>query len=245
MDELEFMNQPIQQYQQTIASYLGKLLRDHFGKGPESVVVSIGDSYIVMYFRNFLTPSERVLLEQDQIIIIDHIREKLMLTLIPELYGYIEVITGIRVREFYYDWNFHNKSGMLVGVSKEPFPGAAAVDPMYPGKQGVEEEISSISYQAQKLPEAMYSLQVAPRLVVAVRDGILVRIEKELIRLGHGEMLKQVKRQLEKSYLHNNNMFEAALGKQVIDVFVDWNLDLDRSVILLVTSSAPKRFGPP
>ncbi len=236
MDELEYMTQPIQQYQQAIASYMAKLLRDHFGKGPESVAVSVSDCYIVMYFRNFLTPSERVLLEQDQINIIDHIREKLMLALMPELYGYIEVVTGIKVREFYYDWNFHNKSGMLVGISKEPFPDAGGVDVQYAGKQGVEDEVRSISYQAQKMPEQLYSLQVAPRLVLAIRDGILVRIEKELIRLGHGDMLKQVKRNLEKSYLHNNSMFEAALGKQLTDVFVDWNLDLDKSVILLVTN---------
>jgi hypothetical protein len=54
MDELEFMNQPIQQYQQSIASYMGKLLRDHFGKGPESVAVSVSDCYIVMYSAIFL-----------------------------------------------------------------------------------------------------------------------------------------------------------------------------------------------
>lgn len=82
---------------------MAKLLREHFGKGPESVAVSVSDCYIVMYFRNFLTPSERVLLEQNHFNIIDHIREKLMLALMPELYGYIEVVTGIKVREFYYD----------------------------------------------------------------------------------------------------------------------------------------------
>jgi hypothetical protein len=42
-----FKNQPIQQYQQTIASYMGKLLRDHFGKRPESVAVSVSECYIV------------------------------------------------------------------------------------------------------------------------------------------------------------------------------------------------------
>lgn len=128
---------------------------------------------------------------------------------------------------------------MLVGISREPFPGAGVVDEQY-GKQGVEEEDRSISCQAQKIPEQLYSLQVAPRLVLAIRDGILVRIEKELIRLGHGDMLKQVKRILEKSYLHNNNRFEAALGKHVADVFVDWNFDLDKSVILIVTNPLPQ-----
>lgn len=235
MDVFNHMKQNIQQIHQAVASYTGKLLRDHFGKGPESVSASIGNRFIVLYFRNFLTPTERVLMEQGHELIVSQTREKLIQTIIPELTGYIELVTGVKPTSFYYDWGLHNKSGMLVGVSDKPFPGAAGIDESYPGKAEIEQEVIHISRLAQKAPELISSCMIHPKAILVIREGILVRIEKELIRLGHGEMLKTVKRGLEKSYLHNSGAFEKALGVQVADVFADWDLDRDQSVILIMT----------
>lgn len=228
------MNQQINQHQQLITSFAGKLLRDHFGKGPESVFVSIGDVFITIYWRNFLTPSERVLLEQDHILIIDQMREKLLQMMLPEIAGYIEIVTGNRPREFYYDWSLHNKTGMLVGICNEPFPYGQAVYEDYTGKEETEQELLRISQEVQKLPNELYSCEVNSRMLLVIRKGILVPIEKELIRLGHGELLKGVKRSLEKRYLHNNSWFEKILQRKVVDSFTDWDFELDKSVILLV-----------
>nr|WP_166244318.1 Na-translocating system protein MpsC family protein [Paenibacillus turpanensis] len=226
-----------------IGSYIGKLLRDNFGKGPESVYVSMGYTFITIYLRNFLTPSERVLLEQDQDMIILQMREKLMETLVPEMKTYISVVTGIRPREMYFDWNLHNRSGMIVGITSEPFKEAADIQEVYENKQLLEYEIVKISQQAQKAPEEIYSCLLNPRTLVVVRNGILVRIEKELIRLGHADLLKRVKRNLEKSYLHNNSAFESLLSKRVIDILVDWDFVLDKSVILFILNPKPPSGG--
>lgn len=234
MDELNLMNQKINQYQQLIASYAGKLFRDHFGKGPESAVVSIGSNCITIYFRNFLTPSERVLLEQDHEMIVHQMRETLLQTMIPEFASYIEIVTGVKPHEFYYDWNLHNKSGMLVAFCPDPIPGGQEVNVEYEGKAGLEQEIVNISHQAQKVPEELVSYEINPRTLLIIRNGVLVRIEKELIRLGHNELLKSVKRNLEKSYLHNNSSFERILNKRVVDCFVDWHFDSDKSIMVLV-----------
>jgi len=236
MEESNLMNQQVFQYQQLIASYTGKLLRDHFGKGPESVFVSIGHTFITIYLRNFLTPSEKVLLEQDHEMIVDQMREKLMQMMLPEIASYIEIVTGVKPREFYCDWSLHNKTGMLVGLCPEPVPEAQPVNEAYAGRVELEQEISRISYQAQKTPEEIYSCELNSRTLLVMRSGLLVRLEKELIRLGHGELLKGVKRNLEKSYFHNNSSFERILGKRVIDCFVDWNYEQDKSVMLLVSS---------
>lgn len=241
MNESDGMSQQNNQIQQQITSYMGKLLRDYFGKGPESVYVSIGHTFIVIYMRNFMTPSERVLLEQEHISIIDQMREKLMQMMLPEISGYIQIVTGAKPREFYYDWSLHNRTGMMVAICGEPVPGGQPVNEAYAGKQEAEQEIIRISQKAQKAPETIYSCEISPRLFLFVRSGILVRIEKELIRLGHSELLKGVKRNLEKSYLHNNSWLETALNRRLADSFTDWDFDLDRSVTLLVAQ--PKQYG--
>lgn len=230
--------------QKDISGYVGKMFRESFGKGPQSVYTSVGYTYITIYLRNFLTPSERVLLEQDQVMTIMQMRDKLMDTLIPELRAFIEITTSKKIQEVYYDWNLHNKSGMVTCISSELFTPKEVLVEEYIGKEKVDNEVIQISKQAQKIPEEIYSCEINERTLVIIRNGILVRIEKELIRLGHGDLLKRVKRNLEKGYLHNNSQLEATLNKQIIEMFVDWDFDLDKSVILFVLNPTdPKKHS--
>lgn len=229
--------------QKEISGYTGRMFRDNFGKGPQSVYTSFGHTFLTIYLRNFLTPSERVLLDKDQIMTIQEMRDKLMETIIPELRAYVEITSGKKINEVYYDWNLHNKSAMITCISEEPFTPTDEINEAYSGKAGVDQEIISISHQAQKAPEEIYSCELNERTIVVIRNGILVRIEKELIRLGYQQVLKQVKRNLEKSYLHNTGRFETILQNRVIDSFVDWDFDLDKSVILFILN--PKAPRPP
>ena len=230
--------------QQNIASFLGKLLRDTFGKGPESVHVTIGHTFITMYLRNFMSPSEKVLMDQDQELIVMQTRDKLMQTLMPELNGYIKGLLGQKPNEIYYDWGLHNRSGMVMGIFTEPIEAGERIDEAYAGRRELEEEIVEISRNAQKAPEEIYSCEVNDRTIVVVRNGILVRIEKELLRYGVGPLLLQVKRMLEKKYMHNNTRLEHILGRRIVDSFVDWDFDLDKSVMTFVLNPKPPRSEP-
>ncbi|GAE26107.1 hypothetical protein JCM9140_2135 [Halalkalibacter wakoensis JCM 9140] len=221
--------------QQEISGYTGRLLRDNFGKGPESVFVSIGYTFITIYLKKFITPSERILMEQDQVMDVQQIRDKLMKSLVPEFKAYLELLTKRKIAEIYYDWGLHNKSGVIVCVSREPFTDKSTIDENFFGKDGLNQEIIDISKQAEKAPEEVYSCEVNSRTIVNIRNGILVRIEKELIRLGYEQLLKRVKRNLEKQFLHNSSHIHSILKREVIDSFVDWDFELDKSVIVFIT----------
>lgn len=235
--------QAVQQQQMMIASYVGRILRETFGKGPESVYVSMGQTFISIYLRNFLSPSEKILMEQNDEMMVHQLRDKLMETILPDVNAYIGVTTGIKLREIYYDWSLHNRNGLLFGIAPEPFTGTPPLFEPYKGKEAVEYEIMKISQQAQKAPEELYSAELNPRTLVVIRNGILIRIEKELCRLGHKDLLRRIKRHLEKSYLHNSSIFESALSKQVIDSFVDWDFELDKSIMVFILNPKQPRGG--
>lgn len=234
------MEEAKQQLLTTIGSYVSKLLRDHFGKGPESVFVSLGSTYFTIYIRNFLSPMEKVLLEQDQEMVLLQLRQKIMAKLLPELRTFILLTTGREVAEVYYDWGLHNRSGMIFGLVSKPFEVGDGIDEHYAGKDELNKLIIKFSQSAQKLPDETYSFLLNPRTLVVIRNGILVRIEKELIRQGHNELLRNVKAQLEKGFLHNNERFEAVLKQRVLEVFVDWHFEMDKSVIVFILN--PKKL---
>lgn len=230
------MESPIYKQTAELSSYISKTLRDSFGKGPESVHVSLGKTFIIVYIRNFLTPTEKVLLNQKQDENVQQTRDLVMHTLIPEIKAYIKIVTGMEIREFYYDWGLHNKSAMFTGICSDSTGIDVPINEEFTGKAELLDEINKLSSESEKKPEEIYACQINHRSIMVIRNGILVRIEKQLIRQGMQEQLKLAKRTLEKGLLHNNNHFEGILKTQIIDIFVDWDFDLDKSVIVLVTN---------
>lgn len=233
---MDFLDKNDKQAQNEIASYVGRLLREAFGKGPQSVFVSISRPYIVIYLRNFLSPTEKILLRQDQLLSIQHTRDLVMRSLIPEIKAYLLIHTDMKICEFYYDWALHNQSGVFVGIgSNDDCNLAASVQKGYVGKEALHQEIDQISHQIQKSPEEIYSCMINERTLLVVRQGILISIGKEFIRLGFEESLKIAERNLEKRYLHSNNThFQNILNSKVIDVFADWDFHLDKSIIVFI-----------
>ncbi|WP_127580509.1 Na-translocating system protein MpsC family protein [Paenibacillus koleovorans] len=216
-----------------LASHVGRLLRESFGKGPQSIFVSIRRPLVVFYLKGLLSPTEKILLEQDQVLSIQHTRDLLMKTLIPEIKAYTSLLAGIDFQEFYYDWGLHNLSGVFVGVEEADYV-EAFKEERYDGKEEFHHEIDNISHLVEKTPEETYSCLLNDRTLLLIRNGILISIEKELIRLGFEGNLKLAKRNLEKSYFHNNNRLESILGKKIMDVFVDWDFHLNKSAIVFV-----------
>lgn len=222
-----------------LASHVGRLLREAFGKGPQSIYVSIRRPFIVFYLRGLLSPTEKILLEQDQVFSIQHTRDLLMKTLIPEIKAFTALLAGIQFQEFYYDWGLHNLSGVFVGIESGEDGLQAVNQEGYPGQEEFHREIIHLSHQAEKTPEETYSCLLNDRTLVVIRNGILISIEKELIRLGFEGNLRIAKRNLEKGHLHNNNHFQRILNTKIIDAFADWDFQLDRSVFVFVLNPGP------
>ncbi|OIK09243.1 Na-translocating system protein MpsC family protein [Bacillus sp. MUM 13] len=221
--------------QQTkLANNLGKLLRDNFGKGPQSINVIISIPYVLVYVRGFISPMEQVLLDQNQELTVKTTREFLMKTIDPEIRGQIQGITDMEVQHIYYDWNLEKQSGIFVGVCKNTSPDDLLSQYDYKAKDRIHEEIIHISEQAEKAPRFVSSYLISPRALIVFREGILVPIEQQLISLGFNETLRVAKRHLEGEMLQNNIHFPLILQSKVIDTFVDWDFDLDNSVITLI-----------
>ncbi|MEJ8546276.1 DUF2294 domain-containing protein [Brevibacillus borstelensis] len=219
--------------QQTeISSYIGKILRDNFGKGPESIFVSIGHTFITVYIKNFLSPIEHVLLEQGRETTVNSIRDSLMQKLLPEIKAYINKITEREITEFYYDWNFHRRSGLFLGITSTPFSYNPAFSEHYDGKEALHREIFLHNEQVQRRPESLVSYQLHSRLILLIQQGVFVQIEKELIRLGHEEIVLLAKKNVEKQFLNKNCHIERVLNKKIIELFVASNASEDKGIIV-------------
>lgn len=223
----------LQEQQKQLGSYLGKLLRDHFGKGPESVYVSIDPHCIVMHIRKFLSPMEQVIMGQRNQEAVEELRETMMEQILPEVKHYLSRIADIEGWEFYFDWNIENRSGMITALnSQELKTKNEKKRPEY--IENIKRKVNDVSAKTEKIPDDIAMYQINERTLIAARTGILILIEKELISLGHGANLKTAKRHLEKQLL-NEIRFDKLFGAKVHDIFVDWDFYNDTSVVVFVT----------
>jgi uncharacterized protein YbcI len=231
---MNFLENYISHLQNEVASHIGRLLRDAFGKGPQSIYASVHHPFIVIYLRNFITPTEKILLKQGQIHSVRHTRDLVMKTLIPEIKAYLLPLTGRELLEFYYDWELHNHSGVFVIRQLEDPRWILESQGMYEGQEEFHRELENISKRVQKRPDQLNSYLINKRTLLVVRNGILIDICKELIRLGDEGNVKDALNNLEKNFLHNNLHLQTLLSTTIEDVFVDWDFRLDRSVIVFI-----------
>lgn len=228
------MDNQEKQTQHEIASHIGRLLREAFGKGPQSIYVSINRPFVVIYLRNFLSQTEKILLQHDHLYSVQHTRNVVMESLIPDIKAYMLLLTGINIQEFYYDWGLHNYSGVFVGIASEENQVYHGPQEGYVGKKELHLEIERISLLIQKIPDNIQSYLINERTLLVIRTGILINISKELIRLGFEESLKLAERNLEKDHLFNNNHLQKILKSPIMDIFTVWNFHLDKSVIVFI-----------
>ncbi|KIL49060.1 Na-translocating system protein MpsC family protein [Jeotgalibacillus campisalis] len=213
--------------------YVGKLLRDHFGKGPTSIYITYQHPLITIHLREFLAPMERVLMERNEIKRVEETRDLIMENILPDMKESLNKMLPVHINKLYFNWSLEDQSGMILGVmdngeeSSVPWP--EEID-----KEAFRQEINLLTKKGQKTPEKTELYWLSDRTIVAKRKGILVRIEKELISNGYTEELILTKRPMEKQLVREANL-EDILHKKIQQIFVDWDFEDDVGYIILVT----------
>ena len=217
-----------------ISSYISKLLRKNFGKGPHTCRTTLSKNHLVTYIRGFLTPMEEILLQQGQNRYVDDVRAAIINHVLNEITGVVKVTLEVDVEEYYHDWNFPNNSGILIFVLEGTIGQVSQADI---DMQRLESEVGRLSYLVEKVPDHIHIYPISPSVYLVERSGILVPIEKALIEKGFEQELRFTKDELEKKYFHREGRFEDIFKKSIRDIFIDWNFKEDKSLMAFMLGS--------
>ncbi|WP_211656269.1 Na-translocating system protein MpsC family protein [Planococcus alpniumensis] len=220
-------------YESEISGYISTTLRKHFGKGPTSVYVTIKHPFITIHFRGFLAPMEKLQIKQEESKRVLATRDIVMLDLKPEILQGLREVAEIELKELYADWNLTKETGMIIGVMNEETTEDTENWPDNVNPEVVRKKIDEASRHAEKTPDRTDIYWLNERTILVRRSGILVRIEKELIKNGFIEALKLSKRPLEHELLEEVGL-EQALNRTTSEIFLDWDFEKDVSYIVLL-----------
>lgn len=220
-----------------VGSYISTLLRDHFGKGPTSVFVTVKPPFISIHLRGFLAPTEKILLKQQEHRRVLETRDLLMNQLATDIKLDLWKIGKLEVEDVYADWNLDDQTGMILAVMVDKSPAEKFEWDSDIEVESIRNEVNEASRKAQKTPESTELYWLNNRTLLIERSGIFVEIEKELIRGGFIEELKLVKRPLERRLLLQTRI-EAILKQPIMEVFLDWNFITDKGYIVVLLGIA-------
>ncbi|MFV8826221.1 Na-translocating system protein MpsC family protein [Alkalihalobacterium sp. APHAB7] len=213
-----------------MSSYLSKLIRKNFGRGPQSCQSTVCKKIFTTYIRGFISPMEEVLLEQGHQEQVEKARAVLINHVVDQLKGVVEVSLNCEIVEWYHDWNLPNNSGLIIllldrELTSEVRP-SEQVD-----MEKLEEEVARISLMAQKVPDQIHIYPVSANIYIVERKRILITIEKALLAKGFEEELIMTKDKLEKKYFHNYGKFDKIFNREVKEIFIDWCFKEDKSLM--------------
>lgn len=224
---------------QMIAAYTGKALRKHFGKGPVNVHVSLKRPFLILYLKDFLMPMETILLKQHEEQHMAKSRECIMEEFCPRIQPDLEEMMNGSINEWYFDWNFEARSGMIWAVLDEDPPSAFS----WPGQLSqrmFERKVVNLSTKGQKEPDDTKAYWIDERAIIVYRSGVFVEIEHELIRAGFQDQLKMAKRPMERRLFQEEHM-APVLQRNILEIFLDWDLAEDKGYMVLALEPEKKR----
>ncbi|AQQ52178.1 Na-translocating system protein MpsC family protein [Planococcus lenghuensis] len=222
-----------------VSGYISTVLREHFGKGPSSVFINIKRPFITIHIRGFLSPTESVLIKKQEHQKVAEVRDLLMNDIRTEIQRNLWKLTKLDIKDIYTDWDFDKETGLILGVMDETLVESLFDWPGDVDKQAFIEEIDRISKKGQKLPESTHIYWLNDRTILVLRTGVLVRIEKELIRNGYTEQLQLTKRPMEYKLIDEADL-EPILKRKIADSFVNWDFVNNIGYTVLVLEAKQK-----
>lgn len=214
-----------------VGGYISGLFRAHFGKGPASVFVAIREPFIIIHLREFLAPTEKVLMSQKESVRVQEIRDSLMRDLKEQIKLDLLKSAELEIKEIHADWNLENKTGLLILVLNGEAKEKAQEWPKHIDKKAFYQEVADASKKAQKEPDKTEVFWLNGRTVLIRREGILIEIE--MIRNNFTEQLKLAKRPLEAKLIYNSSL-EQLLNRKITEAFTDWDFKDDIGYMVLL-----------
>lgn len=219
-----------------VDEYISALLETHFGERPAKVNITIEKSFIVIHLQGFLLPSEKILMRRNETKRLLETRMLIMNGLKAEVIDVLKKTTGIEVAEFYADWNLEKETGLFLAVAEKIQAPDTADWPDEIDKAALEKKVINASKETEKEPDAIETYWLGNNLILIERRGIVVEIERQLIKNGIIEELRLAKRPLEHDIMESTKL-EPILKQPVSELFVDWDFENEKAYMVLVLES--------
>lgn len=223
--------------QEEVRKYISSVLLEQFGEKPTTINVTIQQPFIVAHLLDFSLPSERILIKRNEKERVWETRDLIMKDLKPRVLSNFQTITGMNFTELYADWNIEKGTGLFIAITEDKKAAHKLKWPEDIDKQALQEKIIETSKKTEKHPDHTEIYWLDDQTILIERIGIMVEIERQLIRNGVIEELRLAKRPLEHKLMEDLD-FISIFKRDINELFIDWNFEEDKAYLVLILNDS-------
>lgn len=215
-----------------LSSTFSKLLKRRFGKGPETCHVILKGNRFYVYMRNFITPAEEVMMNNDQMELALHFRTAVINSVIEEFIPELEDVLGISFDYFYHDWNYDKNTGIL----------------LFDHDQNNEEKVV-IRYQSElfhlienvgshyhKKPSSIKIVKFTQNICAIESKEVILPLERLVYKKGNVDLLYHHACEIKDGYWKNKEKFENLFNRLIEDIFIMWDYKNNKHYLVFIFS---------
>ncbi|WP_411343797.1 Na-translocating system protein MpsC family protein [Paenibacillus sp. WLX1005] len=215
---------------EAITQQLELLGQSQFGKLPSSIDIHTNEHCVAIFLNDLTDPNDNRM-PDDLDERYTHVYILLDQFIFPAIKKKIEQATGSTVVSHFIDWKEESNCASIVAAfNLEP---DRLTEDLYSGKADLHMKVSQITEDVQKTPTDIESFWMTSSILVVIRKGLLISLEKRIIKKGFNNALRVSKRELELDRFVEELPVEDILGKQLDSAFLDWDFEHDNSLLIL------------
>ncbi|MCM3117292.1 DUF2294 domain-containing protein [Neobacillus sp. MER 74] len=214
-----------------LSSTFSKLLKRRFGKGPETCTMMSKGNRLYIYMRNFITPAEEVLLENDQLMLVHNFRSAVINAVINEFKHEVSKVFGGGIDHFFHDWNYDSNTGIIL---LENVPSSDEVKMEEDFEKTLFNLIDFVGTRYHKRPVGLKVVKFTQNICAIEARDVLLQLESLAYEQGNLDLLLHQAREIKSGYLKNKSIFEDLFNRIIEDIFIVWDYEKNRNYLIFV-----------
>lgn len=214
-----------------LSSTFSKLLKRRFGKGPETCNAIVKGNRFYVYMRNFITPPEEVLINQDQLELALNFRSAVINSVTQEFIPEVSKVLGITFDYFYHDWNYDKNTGILLldnGQSNHE----EKIDISF--QSSLFDLIQDVGAHYHKKPANLKIVKFTQNICAIESQEVLLPLERIVYEKGNVDLLLHQKWKIKAGYWKNKEPFEDLFNRLIEDMFIMWDYKNNRNYLIFI-----------
>ncbi|GAE37051.1 Na-translocating system protein MpsC family protein [Halalkalibacter akibai] len=214
-----------------LSSYISKVLKLKFGKGPETCMAAMGNNLLIVRVHHFMTPTEKVLYEENEVGLALRVRTILMETIFKEISEDVAMLIGLKFTSFYHDWDYKTNQGILLFMAGDSFEHGDWLK-----NEGYElalcEKVQSVCGNVHKKPSIVNIIKVSPNLCVVECLDVLIKTEHLLHSGGYHDILSERSYEIRENFTRYKSEFQSILNMNITQMFLVWDYNKNKSFLV-------------
>jgi uncharacterized protein YbcI len=206
-----------------LSSYICKVMKKMFGKGPESCTIARRDNLVIVKVQHFITPAEEVLVNKNEFGLALKFRTTLLTAFFEETKSEISTVMKLEVDSFYHDWDYECNHGLLIFVDGTGLRLDKKSDEVDVFTSGICDKVKMISSKVHKKPSFVNLIKVNPSIYIFECLDVLIETERLLYTNGYEDILVERSQNIRKSYSECIEELELAFDCPIKHLFSTWN----------------------